>query len=607
VEEIVFGQRYRTIEKIGAGGMADVYKAMDEVLGRTVAIKVMHAHFAADPAFVQRFRHEAQAAANLSHPNIVNIYDWGQQTGTYYIVMEYVRGTDLKQLVAQRGRVEPLKAAEYAAQVCAALSVAHGYGIIHRDIKSHNLVLTPDGTVKVMDFGIARAVNSTMTQTGSVLGTAQYVSPEQAQGRALTPATDLYSLGIVLFELATGTLPFEGETPVTVALKHVNEPAPAARSVDPEVPPALEAIISRAMEKDVARRYASADEMRDDLLRFVQGRPVGAAPRVGDTTVMPPVAPATPVEVRRAPQRKRGIGAWVWVLAVILALAAGLGAAWAFGLFSTDVQIPTAIQGMPVADAKAKLEELGLVAGNVDEKPDEAIGAGKVIATDPALGTPVPKGQIVDLTVSTGAPQVKVRDVVGLSEDEAIRALQADGFQIALPITREFNPKSDPGTVYQQDPAADARTNKGVQVRLWVSKGAEEIPVPYVVDKKKADAISELQKAGFKVKAVDKPNSDVVKGIVFDQKPAGGGTAAKGSEIVITVSSGPEMVTVPDVKTMSEADAKAKLTSVGLLVDVQPATETDPTKVGKVTGQLPAAGETALKGSTVTIQVGVAP
>ena len=297
MNDMVFGNRYRTIERIGSGGMADVYKAMDEVLGRTVAVKIMHPHYADDPTFVQRFRHEAQSAANLSHPNIVNIYDWGQQGDTYYIVMEYVKGTDLKALIAQRGPADPVKATEYAAQICAGLSVAHGYGIIHRDIKSHNLVLTPDGTIKIMDFGIARAVDSMMTQTGSVLGTAQYVSPEQAQGRELTPGSDLYSLGVVLYEMTTGQLPFDGDTPVSVALKHVNEDAVPPRQVRPSIPPAIEAVIMRAMEKDPTRRYTSAEQMRDDLLRAAQGRPVAATPRVDDTTVMPAVERAA----RRSP------------------------------------------------------------------------------------------------------------------------------------------------------------------------------------------------------------------------------------------------------------------------------------------------------------------
>jgi beta-lactam-binding protein with PASTA domain/tRNA A-37 threonylcarbamoyl transferase component Bud32 len=603
VDEMVFGSRYRAIEKIGSGGMADVYKAMDEVLGRTVAVKVMHAHFAADPAFVQRFRQEAQAAANLSHPNIVNIYDWGQQNTTYYIVMEYVRGTDLRTLVEQRGRMDPLKAADYAAQVCAGLSVAHGYGIIHRDIKSHNLVLTPDGTVKIMDFGIARAVNTTMTQTGSVLGTAQYVSPEQAQGRTLTPGTDLYSLGVVLFELVTGRLPFDGDTPVTVALKHVNEAAPSARSLNPDVPPALDAVITRAMEKDPTRRYTSAEEMREDLNRFVQGRTVSATPRVGDTTVMPPVVASG--ARRAAPAKRRGVGAWVWIVALLVALAAGLGAAWAFGLFNTELQIPADVQGMPVAEATLRLEELGLkVDPTVDTKPDETIGEGKVIATDPPIGTTVAKGDTVRLTVSAGPPKVKVPDVTTLPEDEAIKALETAGFVVAQPINRDFNPKFEAGRVYQQDPAGEAQVVKGSTVALWVSKGVEEAPIPYVIDKKKADAIAKLQEAGFKVKFVDQSNATVDKGVVFEQKPAGGGTAPKGSEITIYVSSGPEMVTVPDVAGMTENDAKAKLTSVGLTFQVNRLLAAPLDGTGKVTDQAPEALKSVAKGTKVTIEVG---
>ncbi|MDO8964850.1 MAG: Stk1 family PASTA domain-containing Ser/Thr kinase, partial [Coriobacteriia bacterium] len=388
---MVFGNRYRTIERIGSGGMADVYKAMDEVLGRTVALKIMHPHYAEDPTFVQRFRHEAQSAANLSHPNIVNIYDWGQQGDTYYIVMEYVKGTDLKTLIAQRGPADPLKAAEYAAQVCAGLSVAHGYGIIHRDIKSHNLVLTPDGTIKVMDFGIARAVDTMMTQTGSVLGTAQYVSPEQAQGRELTPGSDLYSLGVVLYEMTTGRLPFDGDTPVSVALKHVNEDAIPPRQVRDSIPPAVEAIIMRAMEKDPTHRYTSAEQMRDDLQRAAQGRPVGATPRVDDTTVMPAVQRAERLsDVRRTPiPQRRGLSPWAWVGIVALLLVLGLGGAWALSALGGSDRVPN-VSGMTEAEARTAIEKAGLKVGNIDTKPDDAVPAGQVVSTDPAIGTSVP-------------------------------------------------------------------------------------------------------------------------------------------------------------------------------------------------------------------------
>ncbi|MHB8964341.1 MAG: Stk1 family PASTA domain-containing Ser/Thr kinase [Coriobacteriia bacterium] len=322
---MVFGRRYRVIERIGAGGMAEVFKAVDEVLGRTVAVKVLHPRYAAEPNFVARFRQEASAAANLSHPSIVNIYDWGQDDSTYYIVMEYVNGTDLKSLVEQHGPLDPMRAADYASQVCSALAVAHGYDIIHRDIKPHNIVLTPDGTIKVMDFGIARAGNTTMTQTGSVLGTAQYISPEQAQGRALGPASDLYSLGVTLYEMVTGRVPFDADTPVAVALKQVNEDAVPPRRVRPSIPASLEAVIMRSMRKNPAERYDSAAEMRDDLKRVISGSAVSAPAAVAaggfpdETSVMPAVqraertraAQAPPVRCRpSAPARGCGSRSW---------------------------------------------------------------------------------------------------------------------------------------------------------------------------------------------------------------------------------------------------------------------------------------------------------
>ncbi|MCL2757107.1 MAG: protein kinase, partial [Coriobacteriia bacterium] len=274
----VFGGRYRLTERIGLGGMAEVFKATDEVLGRTVAVKVMLPQFASDPSFATRFRQEAQAAANLQSPYIVNIYDWGHEEagstadGTYYIVMEYVRGTDLKTAIEQRGAINQRKVAEIGSQVCAALSVAHGYDIIHRDIKPHNIMVQPDGNTKVMDFGIARANNANLTQTGSVLGTAYYVSPEQAQGKTLSAATDIYSLGVCLYEAATGQVPFEGSDPVSIAVKQVNDEPVPPRTVNPKIDPAFELIILKAMAKDPADRFTTVDQMRVALNEYLAGR-----------------------------------------------------------------------------------------------------------------------------------------------------------------------------------------------------------------------------------------------------------------------------------------------------------------------------------------------
>ena len=307
----VFNNRYQITERIGIGGMAEVYRAQDNVLGRLVAVKVMLPQYAADESFTQRFKQEAASAANLQSPYIVNVYDWGQDEGTYYIVMEFVRGSDLKTAIIERGAINQRKVAEIGSQVCQALSVAHGLDIIHRDIKPQNIMVQPDGNVKVMDFGIARAKNSTKEQTSSVLGTAHYISPEQAQGKELTAASDIYSLGIVLYESATGKLPFDGPDAVSVAMKQVQDEPVPPRELNPEIDPSLEAIILKAMSKNPMERFATAKDMRSALNDYLAGRPValgagftgaqtqimGNVPNIGPmpdgTAVMPAVGGAS--------------------------------------------------------------------------------------------------------------------------------------------------------------------------------------------------------------------------------------------------------------------------------------------------------------------------
>jgi len=606
---MTYGRRYRVTERIGSGGMADVYKAVDETLGRTVAVKVMHAHFAQDPEYVARFRQEAAAAANLSHPAIVNIYDFGVEGDTPYIVMELVRGTDLKAIVQQRGPIDPIKVAQYGIQVCSALAAAHGYGIIHRDIKPQNIVLMPDGRVKVMDFGIARAVDSDATQTGSVLGTAQYVSPEQAQGRPLGPGSDLYSLGVCLYELVTGRLPFDGATPVSVALKHVNdEPAPPS-VYRPDIPHALEAVILKAMTKDPSRRYRSADEMREDLERVVAGGDVAAAPpRPDDTSVMPavPVAVRSAAQAARTQPPKRESSAWVWVGVAALLLAIGLGAAWEMGVFAPGIRVPPTT-GMTLAEAKAAIITDGLQVGIVDSKPDDSVEKGKVISTDPPAGQQVVKDQKINIVVSSGPVTLVVPSVIGKAKDSAIATLQAAGFVVdAADVTEEFN-AAPAGTVWDQSPAADSKVLKGTRITLHISKGLEQAGVPYVVDKSKAEAIDTLIHAGFKVKSVDKTSDTVAKGTVIDQKPSGGDAAAKGSTVTIYVSSGKPQVAVPSLIGLTQSDAEAKLASLGLAASVTPVPDPDPAKTGIVKDQIPGPGTKVDKGSTVTIGVYTTP
>ena len=601
MEDLVFGRRYRVTEKIGSGGMADVYKAVDEVLGRTVAVKVLHAQYAADPSFVARFRQEAQAAANLSHPGIVNIYDWGKDDSTYYIVMEYVRGTDLKALVTEKGPVEPSKAAEYAAQVAAALTVAHGYDIIHRDIKPHNIVLTPDGSIKVMDFGIARAGNTQMTQTGSVLGTAHYVSPEQAQGRTLDPRTDLYSLGVVLYELATGRVPFDGDSPVAVALKQVNEEPVAPRQVNPNIPPSLEAVIMRAMAKNPADRYASAEEMRRDLMRVASGRMVEAMPPTGSqTSVMPVVAGTDSPRVRPVPRRRNP---WPWVIAAALLLLIGLGAAWAFGLFDTTEQVVVPeVVGLTEADAREALEAVGLVVGEVEGRYSEE-PSGTVISQTPEPSVKVDVGTEVMLAVSKGTELFSMPDFSGMTEAEATTALQEAGFGLD-PIQREFNTEVPDGTVIRQTPEPGTQVPAGTRVTLFVSKGTELKQVPSVVGDTQAEAQSTLQGAGFTVRVAEAASDTVPEGSVISQSPEGGVSVEAGSQVTITVSTGPDLVEVPDVIDDFEADAVATLEDAGFDVVVEYDTSPDD---GIVLTCNPVPGSMAPRGATVTILVGKTP
>ena len=611
MEELVFGRRYRATEKIGTGGMADVFKAVDETLGRTVAVKVMHARYAADPAFAARFRQEAQAAANLVSPNIVNMYDWGQDGETYYIVMEYVRGTDLKSIIEQKGAIPSRKVADVGAQVCSALSVAHGYDIIHRDIKPHNIMVQPDGSVKVMDFGIARAGNSTMTQTGSVLGTAHYVSPEQAQGKPLTATSDLYSLGVVLYESATGRLPFDGETPVAVALKQVNEQPRPASAVNPDIDPALEAVIMKALSKRPTDRYPSADVMRKDLLSVAQGQPVsvagvspGAAMAAGgmsmdETAVMPAVGgPTTPYgdPGGRPASKKKPI--WPWLVLAALLVAVGLGIAGANGLLgSRNAQVPD-VSGRTRAEAQKLLQDAGFVVGTVNEVFSDNVDVGLVTSQTPRANESARKGSPVDLEISRGADLAIVPSVIGMSETDAFKLLTEAGFR-PQPLKQEFNKEFDAGKVFKQQPSAGEKLKKGTVVDYVVSRGAELVLVPSVTGKSQSQATKSLKQAGFGV-SVKTENSDTTKkGDVIYQNPAGG-SVPKGSTVTITVSSGPAAVAVPDVIGKSVADAKAAIESVGLKLSILYEVHTN---TGLVFDQTPKSPLEVPLGTIVSIKV----
>ncbi len=571
---MVFGRRYRVTEKIGSGGMAEVYKAVDEVLGRTVAVKVMHPRYAADETFAARFRQEAQAAANLQSPYIVNMYDWGQDGSTYYIVMEYLRGADLKSLITQHGALDSRKVAEIGVQVCSALSVAHGYDVIHRDIKPHNIMVGADG-VKVTDFGIARAGNTTMTQTGSVLGTAHYVSPEQAQGRPLTAASDLYSLGVVLYEAATGRLPFDADSPVAVALKQVNEAPRPPHEIVPSIDPGLEAVILTALAKRPTDRYDTADQMRQDLQRVIEGQTVRAVPvaapvpgpAANETAVMPsvPAAGAAPV-MRPAPARKKK-PVWPWIVLAIVLVAAGLGTAWAMGLLGPQgVPVPELV-GLQVDEATAKITEAGFTVGEVTEEFNADVEIGEVTDQSPVALAEAEKGSAISITVSKGPKMVEVPKITGMKEEKARQALVDAGLS-PNPASDEYSSKHDAGVVFKQTPKAGEKAEDGSAVSYVVSRGPKTVTVPNVKGKSQSSATATLKDKGFKVSPSEAWSETVAAGKVISQNPGSGIVVVEGSTVSIVVSKGSELVEVPDVIGSTQEEATATLESAGFTVSV---------------------------------------
>lgn len=555
-----FNNRYKLTERVGLGGMAEVYRAEDNVLGRTVAVKVMLPQYAADPTFTKRFRQEAASAANLQSPYIVSIYDWGLDGETYYIVMEFLRGTDLKTAIKERGAINQRKAAEIGSQVAQALSVAHAGGIIHRDIKPQNIMIQPDGNIKVMDFGIARAGDAGLSQTATVLGTAHYVSPEQAQGKELTGASDIYSLGVVLYEATTGKLPFDGQDAVSVAVKQVNElPAPPS-TINPNIDPALEAIIMKAMEKDPERRFKDASEMRHILNDYLAGRPVnlgddisglktqvmgGVAP-VNGTAVMNPVGGAngdagrTTVnkayaadandEGKKKSKRNVVIGVVVALLAVIGIVAAAM----ALGGNQEMVNVPD-VSNKPIAEARSELQAAGFTIGTETEVYNPDVEAGNVVSTDPAAGVQAAKGSSVNITISKGTEQVTVPDLRGMSTDEAQRVLASYGLNGQQGDT-VFSDDVEENRVAQQDIAAGTTAYKGDTITFHLSKGPETASVPNVQGLDFETARDRLEAAGFTVSLQWRDDSAAVNTVIRQSVT---GTAKLGTTIALTISNGP--------------------------------------------------------------------
>ncbi|MBE5023320.1 Stk1 family PASTA domain-containing Ser/Thr kinase [Olsenella sp. DSM 107455] len=601
--ETKLGGRYQVQDRIGTGGMATVYRGLDEVLGRTVAIKTMLPQYANDPSFAARFKQEAQAAAALQSPYIVSVYDWGKDADTYYIVMEYLRGTDLKTGIRKHGALDCKKVAQIGSQIAQALSVAHKHDIIHRDIKPQNIMVQPDGNIKVMDFGIARAKNSHLTQDNSVLGTAHYVSPEQTQGKELGPTTDIYSLGIVMYEAATGQVPFQGDDAISVALKQVNEQPKPPSQLNPNVDPQLEAIILKCMQKNPADRFQTADELSRTLRDYLAGRmqavntatsvlPAaatsklerGATPMVGGTATMPRVErtgrfrqsatqQAAEAEAERQRKHKRNVilaaaGGIVAAVLVIVALVSLLGSGTAMR------NVPN-LSNLTVEQAVEAIEKEGFEAGEPQYVYDDNVPEGRVVEQDPEPNRQMPEGSVINFKVSNGptpVEEVEVPDLRGMTADEAEEELSKH----KLLGKRGDDVESDDyeeGEVAEQDLEPGSTANAGDTVTYHVSAGSSQVVVPELSNATESEYTSRLKDLGLVADVRYTSDNSVASGYVIYTTPGMGSTVDKGSTVTVFVSSGREEVKVPNVVGEVATTAQARLEGANFVVNISGPTD----------------------------------
>ena len=605
--------RYTVVNRLGSGGMADVYCAEDQQLGRRVALKVLYDRFAEDEEFVERFRREASHAAGLNHQHIVAVYDRGEWEGTSYIAMEFVDGRTLKQVIQAEAPMDPVRAIDLITQVLRAARFAHRRGVIHRDLKPHNVIVDDEQRAKVTDFGIARAGASDMTQTGSIMGTAQYLSPEQAQGHGVTPQSDLYSIGICLYEMLTGKLPFEGDSAVAIALKQVNEAPVPPSHYNRAIPAPLEDAVLRALAKDPGERFADADAFIAALEEAKEQILAGNAPPAQPTAAFSPVAPAAPVPVEEIVYPASAAPAavveddgpkWPWLLLIsaliVGAIVAALLLTGAIG--GKKVRVPSVV-GITQEGAATVLHRNNL---NVqfdfvtNDRPK-----GITLGQDPSPGTQVKEDTTVHVTVSNGPGNGQIPTVDGLTRHAARRALTAARFKIRE--HREYSNADPPvakGHVTRTQPTGGtANVPLGSVVDLYVSLGPIPVDIPDVTNQQLADARATLTSAGFKVTTVDKQTTDSDPGTVLAENP-GSGQAPKGSTITLTVAKAPSEVAVPDETGKLADHASIDLQRAGFIVVTQSQDTTDPTQDGRVISQDPAGDAKAKPKSTVTITIG---
>ena len=642
--------RYEVRSLIGRGGMAEVHLGFDTRLSRVVAIKMLRRDLALDSIFQARFRREAQSAASLNHPNIVAVYDTGEEIvsdatnrslAIPYIVMEYVEGHTVKELISDGTAVPINEAIEIVSGVLSALQYSHANHLVHRDIKPGNIMLTPEGKVKVMDFGIARALTdsqATMTQTNAVVGTAQYLSPEQARGETVDERSDLYSTGVVLFELLTGRPPFKGDSAVAVAYQHVEQIPPTPSSILSDIPDSLDRVVLKALAKNRDDRYRSAAEMLSDLQRVARGMDVGAPPAdswatevlpsaglVGARAAVPAAtstvsAPAAGVSStstslpavssdgdaasKAAAARKRRT-AIIMTLVVIALLLIG-GCVWALSRSAATpeaVSVPNVV-GLSQADAKSQIEAAGLEWElNPEKVASDTVEKDSVASTDPAGGTQAEKGSTVRVTISSGPDSVTLPDnLVGMSPDEARQAVEALGLKWEVNSSKVASDTVAEGKVAQTNPSPGSKVKAGQTITAYLSSGSDQVEVPDLVGMSQDQARSALKAVGLELGNVTTVDSDKDKDRIVSQDPETGSKVKKGTTIAVSISTGKAaQVEIPTVVGISREDAEAQLKALGLTVTVEEVSGSQPS--GQVTAVEPGEGSKVDKNSTVKLKV----
>src|SRR5689334_16977444 len=629
----VLGERYEIGGVLGRGGMAEVHRGRDLRLGREVAVKVLRSDLARDPSFQVRFRREAQAAASLNHPAIVAVYDTGEDRtssgATPYIVMEYVEGETLRDVLRREGRLDPTRAMQLTADICGALDFSHRNGIVHRDVKPGNVMITPQGTVKVMDFGIARAVSdsaATMTSTAAVIGTAQYLSPEQARGEAVDARSDVYAAGCVLYELLTGEPPFTGDSPVAVAYQHVREDPKSPSEVNPAVPPQLDAVVLKALSKNPANRYQSAAEMRSDLVRvrsgqaplapavmsadertamMTSGPPTGSTRRLNGRGMPPPPPPAyDDYYADEEPPRRTGrvVAIVVGVLVVL-----GLVGFVAYQLLSgpatpSQVAVPGVV-GQTQQDASNQLIAAGLRVGNVVQQESAVEQVGKVLNTNPAAGAQVAERSNVDLTVGSGPAFVNVPALQGMSVADATALLKSQGLVLGKQTNAPTNDPTQVGKVVNSSPGPGVRVKGGSTVDIAVGVQQTALTVPDVTGQDKDDAKKALEAKGFEVDT-NTVDGGGQKDTVLSTDPPAGTQAQPGSKVTMNVSKGNQPSAVPTVLGQTASQAKQILKAAGFTNVSTQTVDAGGQFAGRVVQQSPQGGSTADPDQEITLVVG---